>query len=519
MKFDVKSKKEFIQFYRQKQRVDNTIIDELEHNYGMHTPIWWYTRDCCLSDIINQAFRLQNFYTIIKMRFFIQDLHEQIEKLYKTPSEKLTLYRGQGLTPAHFEQLRTMQGGLFSFNSFLSASVDENVALFYADHSRHDSDLIGIVFQINIDPTTRISTTYASLDNENYHSDAKQEFLFAIHTIFRVGEMKQLDEQLWKIELSLTSNDDKDIRHINEYIRPGTQGSTGWDRLDYSTIHNDMGSLYQYTGEYAKALESYEMALNIEKKSNPVNCSNLAIIYDNIAVVNKTMKQYSAALQYYQIISKIHKACIPLNFQKLSATYKNIAEIHYSMDEYPQALKAFQKILNIQRNYLSQNYIDMADIESNISQVYESMGEHSKASEHYESALKYCQMLLESHKGDVANLAIIYNSIASIYKNKKDYFKAIEFYRKTIEILKKFPHVTRPDLAVTCDNIGQMYESIHDSKTALFAYKHAMQIEQQASPPNPTQLQLYQKHYHDGLTKGNDTFTMSVPASAKLFFF
>ena len=67
MKFNNKAKKEFIQFYRQKRRVDNSIIDEMESNYDMHTPIWWYNRDSCLSDMINQALRLQDISAIIKM--------------------------------------------------------------------------------------------------------------------------------------------------------------------------------------------------------------------------------------------------------------------------------------------------------------------------------------------------------------------------------------------------------------------------------------------------------------------
>jgi tetratricopeptide (TPR) repeat protein len=570
MQFDVKSKKEFIQLYRQKYRVDNSVIDEFEHHYDMHTPIWWYTQHACLSDMINQAFRLQDINISIKAGFLIQDLHKQIEKLYRPPSEKLTLYRGQRLTYAHFEELRMMQDGLFSFNSFLSTSIDQNVALYHADCSRHDSDRIGVVFVIKIDPVAVIFTPFCSLDNENDNSDLKREFLFTMFTVFRIGKMTQLEDRLWQVELSLTSDNDHDVKQLTNYIHQTTQGSTGWDRLgklllkmghfdkaenvfqtliansakndfkelghryhqmglvkkntglykkaiifynkaikmyqtcpdsnysDFSTIHNDIGSLYQYTEEYTKALKSYQIAVDIEKESNPVNYSNLAIIYDNIAEVNKNMKQYSTALQFYKIILKIHRTCIPLNFQKVSTAYRKIAEMHFHMEEYPEALRLFQKIFHIQQYSLPPNYIDTATIENNIGQVYERMGEHSKASEQYRNAFKCYQPVLdvlpESHTQNVADLAVICNNIAAIHMNMKDFGKALEFYKKTLEILKKFPHVKKPDLAATYDNIGQVYQNMNDYSNAFLLYSKATRVARESSPVNPSQVRLYKTH-------------------------
>lgn len=189
MKYDDRAKKEFTQFYRQKFSGSNsTMIDEFQRDYIMHKSIWWYTRDEFIGSMINRTFRLQEIDIIIKTGFFIQDLQKRVEMLYKQPTEKLVLYRGQGLSDTDFEQLRTRQGNLYAFNSFLSTSTDQEVARFYAVSSWQNSKLIGIIFRIEVDPETLTSARRASVVNESCYFDAEREILFTLHSVFRVGE-------------------------------------------------------------------------------------------------------------------------------------------------------------------------------------------------------------------------------------------------------------------------------------------------------------------------------------------
>ncbi|CAF4903395.1 unnamed protein product, partial [Rotaria sp. Silwood1] len=52
-----------------------------------------------------------------------------------------------------------------------------------------------------------------------------------MHTVFRIGEIKKLEDRLWQVELSLLNDDNEDLKKLTEYIEEATQGSTGWDRL------------------------------------------------------------------------------------------------------------------------------------------------------------------------------------------------------------------------------------------------------------------------------------------------
>ncbi|CAF4416522.1 unnamed protein product, partial [Adineta steineri] len=93
---------------------DNTaelkIIDEFQRNYHPQEAIWWYTRECFIYQMVNRAFQVLDVDIIIKMGFFLRDLHEQIQNLYEQQvsnygRKPFVVYRGQGLMKPYFEKL------------------------------------------------------------------------------------------------------------------------------------------------------------------------------------------------------------------------------------------------------------------------------------------------------------------------------------------------------------------------------------------------------------------------------
>ena len=88
--------------------------------------------------MLNKALRSMEVELIVKMGFFVRDLHNNITALHTEQysghnhSDSFTVYRGQGLSQTDFDQLKKTQGGLMSFNNFLSTSLDREVSLAFA---------------------------------------------------------------------------------------------------------------------------------------------------------------------------------------------------------------------------------------------------------------------------------------------------------------------------------------------------------------------------------------------------
>ena len=108
-------------------------VDKLRQTYRDHAPIWWYTLESFLYPMLNRALRLMDTDVIIKLGFFIGDLHRQIEQLHNeqfggSKSKKsFPVYRGQGMDKAQFEKMAANKGCLLSFNCFLSTSKNPDV--------------------------------------------------------------------------------------------------------------------------------------------------------------------------------------------------------------------------------------------------------------------------------------------------------------------------------------------------------------------------------------------------------
>jgi hypothetical protein len=54
------------------------VTDEFEHNYRSKSPIWWYTREFFIYQMLNRALRTLESDTTIHMNVFIRNLHQQI---------------------------------------------------------------------------------------------------------------------------------------------------------------------------------------------------------------------------------------------------------------------------------------------------------------------------------------------------------------------------------------------------------------------------------------------------------
>ena len=510
-------KREFVKFCREQyagNKMELIVIDEFERYYPLPSPmgdveqdpspIWWYTRDCFIYSMLNKALRAQDIEIIIKMGFFMRDIHRQIDQLHELSPIRDTfiVYRGQSMVNADFEKIRNNKGGLLSFNSFLSTSTDRNVALYFAQIAQKHPDVTSILFRMVIDP----SSHFASLGkNISFFKDMEKEILFSMHTVFRIGEMKQIGGMLWEIELKLTRDDDEQLRILTDHMRKELGLGTGWDRMAsllvrmgefdkaeniYITLldstrdddwrmlahlYNQVGYIIKQKGDLSTALSYYQRTLEIQQKFLPPTDLDLATTYSNIGSIHESMNDYPIALSFHQKALEIKQKSLRFDDPSLATTYSNIGSVHDSMGDYPIALSFYQKTLEIQQKSLPSNHPSLATTYNNIGKVHRSMQDYPAALSFYQKA---CEIFQKSLPPNHPSLAIAYNNIGLVHDSMEDYLIALEFYQKTLEIKQKsLPH-NHPSLAITYNNIGFVHKSMEHYSTALSFYQKAFDISQ-----------------------------------------
>ena len=102
------------------------IAHEFQENYSPDRALCWYIREIFLCRQLNKALRVQNVDSLFVFRFFIRDLEKQLEE-YQC-SLLIRVHRGELMSNEEFKPLKDFVGQLISMNSFLSTSMDRELA-------------------------------------------------------------------------------------------------------------------------------------------------------------------------------------------------------------------------------------------------------------------------------------------------------------------------------------------------------------------------------------------------------
>ena len=495
-------------------------IEKFERTYRDQTPIWWYSYDCFLYRMVNGALRTADMDMIIKMGFFIVDLHRQIQELHQEqfsdhpPGKTFILYRGQHLSNSDFDQVQNTKGGLMSFNNFLSTSENRKVSLDFVDKAVANPDLVSILFVMTIDPT-KSSTPFASINGLS-EFPKEDEILFSMHSIFRIRDIKPMGEnqRRFRVDLKLTSDDDKDLRTLTDHIREETlPDSEGWRRLgsvllqmskfdkaeqvyqalldqtmkdsERALIYHQLGWAKDGQGEYNEAITFYEKSIEIEEETAPCNDLNLAMSYNNIGNMYSHVGDYSKALLSHEKALLIRQQSLPSSHPDLAMSYNNIGNMYYRVGEYSKALSSYKKALAIQQQSLPSNHHNLAKSYITLGNVFYSTNVYQKAITFYEKALAIQQQSLLSNHPD---MAMSYNNIANVHYSLGEYSKALLLHEKALVIRQQSLLSSHPDLAMSYNNISLVHEKMGNYSKAHSFYERAVNIAPQLLPSNHPNL-------------------------------
>ncbi|CAF3625048.1 unnamed protein product [Rotaria sp. Silwood1] len=455
------------------QNICESQLKDFQLKYHQKTPIWWYTRQIFLYGMLNKALRSLDMETMIKMGFFIRNLHQQLKKLHKEQLDanmkKFVVYRGQGLSEQDFQHLVDTKGGLLSFNNFLSTSTEKQIAVEFIERVLHkNEDTVGVLFVMTIDPSkvTASNTPFALIEKYSAMKEEK-EILFSMHTVFRVDDIKQSvnNGRLWKVQLTLTDDNDPQLAALTRCIQGELCGFSGWHRL---------GDLMIQVGHFNQAEELYNELLK-----NALNDNDRARIYHQLGWVKDDQGQYKEAVSFYEKYLEIKRKALSEDHPLLASTYNNIGLAYNNMGDYAKALQFYEKAHTIEEKDLPSNHPDLANSYNNIGLAYNNMGDYSKALEFYEKSLKIREKTLPSNH---PSLASSYNNIGAAYYGKNDYLKALEFYEKAHQIEEKALPPNHPDLASSYNNIGHAYSGMSDYSKAISYLEKALAIGQISLP-------------------------------------
>ncbi len=190
--------------------------------------------------------------------------------------------------------------------------------------------------------------------------------------------------------------------------------------LDNQYIHNGLGIVYRFLGEFEKARQH---SIKVLGSKDP---KLRASAYNNLGACNRSLGKYEEAVKFY---------------------------IH-ALREYDQ--------LNMEEEY--------ATVSSNLSVVYNSLGLYEKAKSYNHSAIRTFQKI-KHQKG----LSEAYNNFAMILVNQDSLDQALNYFTQSLDIERELKD--RKGISESLNNVGGVYYYQGKINEALAIFKEVLEIE------------------------------------------
>ncbi|CAF3913270.1 unnamed protein product [Rotaria sp. Silwood1] len=446
-----------------------TYVDELDVEYTAERAIWWYTRPTFMYRMLNQALFTQDVDIMYKMRFFIKDLHQQLEALHsdyiKTLSSKcITVYRGVSLPDDTFEQIQQNIDGLISFNTFLSTSTERRVALAFASQKLKQPGIQSVLFNMMID-IEQCRSPFADIQQLS-EVKGEKEILFSMGTMFRIHNIEKLSNGIWEVKLVLNAVDDIQLHQLTEHMRAELQGPQPLFTL---------GRLMKTLGQYDKAKYFYRILMN-EVMSNP---ADIAQLYSDLGTISMDERLYSEAFKYFQKSIMDHP--------DTAQCYSNLGLAYGELGQYEKAHEHLHHALELDRN-TNPSLQNCATRFNNLGTVYYKQKHFDEAKQHYEQALKLRMQCLPATHDHIAQS---YSNIGAVLYVKGDYTGAYDSFIKAFEIKSTSLPSQHPSMAITINNIARVLVGQGLYEKAIPYAVQAVDISRKALTNNHPQTQEF----------------------------
>ena len=261
----------------------------------------------------------------------------------------------------------------------------------------------------------------------------------------------------------------------------------GPNHVDVAMPYNNLGLVYNDTGDLEKAQEYHQLALKIRKEQLGPNHADVAMSYNNLGLVYNDTGDLERAKEYHQLALKIRKEQLGPDHVEVATSYNNLGLVYLKTGDLEKAKEYPQLALEISREQLGPNHVDVATSYNNLGLVYNETGDLEKAKEYHQLALKIRKEQLGPNHVEVANS---YNNLGLVYNDTGDLEKAKEFHQLALEISKEQLGPNHVNVATSYNNLGEVYHDTGDLEKAMEYYQLALEIEEEQLGPKHVNVAL-----------------------------
>ena len=229
------------------------------------------------------------------------------------------------------------------------------------------------------------------------------------------------------------------------------------DAINYSlagTLLGKMGSYALETAKYGEAKSLYQQALNILQNALPQGHPALAIILNNLAIINEKEGHYNDAEKLVKQAVEICLANYGLAHSLTLLCRSSLASILAVQGKVTEAEALHRQTLAIQINMKPQNVLNIATTLNNIAIICKDDRRYSEAANLFRQALEIFQ---RTYKKSHPSIATMLDNLGEVYLRQYQYNQAEPFCTHALEMRREMLPAGHHDLAVSLNNLAVLY--------------------------------------------------------------
>ena len=472
MKSTSNDKTELLSLCRTKYQGDKNelkTLEEFQRDYSPNDAVRWYTRESCLYRFLNKALRVQNIDLLFLFRFFIRDIERQLDSNRCTSS--IHIYRGQLMSKDEVDMLKNNVNEFISINSFLSTSLNRELALFFLADSNVSNDFERVFFEIDADPCLENIKPFSNITSHSYFA-SEEEVLFMIGSIFQLVHVCRNQDGIWIVQMRLCTSNDHQLTSLVEHLRN--------EYKDEEKTLMSFGDILLKMDKFDNAEKYYHLFLD---KLSPDD-KYTARCYHALGSVAMRKDDLNLGFNWFYKALEAKRRTSALDDSETADIYNSLGMTYRKNEEFDRSIEMFKKALAIWKETLGNNSSEVAQCYHGIGFIYYRNEQFSKALEYHQKALDINEKLFPKHH---THIGISHNSITATYRCLKELDLALEHANLALEIFQKSLPFQHSQIGWVYENIGLIYEQQGKLQEALLYLEKAI---------NMYRLMLPSTHYY-----------------------
>jgi len=241
-------------------------------------------------------------------------------------------------------------------------------------------------------------------------------------------------------------------------------------------------------GELAEALAVSQRALAIAEQNFGANHPEVALVLNNLALIDKKMGRYAEAEPLYKRALEIFEEAVGPKHPDVAIAMSNLAELYRLQGKTAQVEPLLKQALDIKQKALGPEHPSVGIANNSLAAFYVSQNKFDEATPLYEQAMK---IIYNAYGPAHPLFAKTVTNVAELYSAQKKYDEAEQLFKMSLEVKEETLGPDHPDVIRSLNGLAKLYQAQGKYAEAEELYARVLDVFKKTMEPNHPQFAEY----------------------------